>query len=317
MTPSTCETSGKSPRESALWNRRRSQILLWHGVSVTKMCGSLRVYGDRLTTDEDRAWLRGKLGGQLSATGIESSTVWAPLRRSSTKFWRSFYPEVDRCWQYGCHEDHYGRLLGWLQHVWPAVSQAEGAKCKDLTIAGSPIERIPRTCAVLWYRETPLPLSKAFETRNGSDAFQSLFDFFCMRSWKRLADKKREKESGQESFCPDQQYECFGILSTKLLKGRKCTILLSCVVNPPKPPLSTMKSSVWLKTRVKVLLFTFEGRCWAKATNPPESFYFPKNLRASWLCACPARLPQVMARFCQAWSFRWPDGLSRQYLCNT
>lgn len=32
------------------------------------------------------------------------------------------------------------------------------------------------------YRETPLPLSKAFETRNGSDAFQSLFDFFCMRS---------------------------------------------------------------------------------------------------------------------------------------
>ena len=72
---------------------------------------------------------------------------------------------------------------------------------------------------------------------------------------------KREKESGQESFCPDQQYECFGILSTKLLKGRKCTILLSCVVNPPKPPLSTMKSSVWLKTRVKVLLFTFEGRC--------------------------------------------------------
>ena len=76
-----------------------------------------------------------------------------------------------------------------------------------------------------------------------------------------LQTKRERKRVAKKVFVPDQQYECFGILSTKLLKGRKCTILLSCVVNPPKPPLSTMKSSVWLKTRVKVLLFTFEGRC--------------------------------------------------------
>lgn len=49
------------------------------------MCGSLRVYGDRLTTDEDRAWLRGKLGGQLSATGIDP-TVFDSLSASSQIF---------------------------------------------------------------------------------------------------------------------------------------------------------------------------------------------------------------------------------------
>lgn len=48
------------------------------------MCGSLRVYGDRLTTDEDRAWLR-KLGGQLSATGIDP-TVFDSLSASSQIF---------------------------------------------------------------------------------------------------------------------------------------------------------------------------------------------------------------------------------------
>ena len=44
---------------------------------------NVRVYGDRLTTDEDRAWLRGKLGGQLSATfeidptGFDSLSAWS------------------------------------------------------------------------------------------------------------------------------------------------------------------------------------------------------------------------------------------------
>lgn len=46
---------------------------------------NVRVYGDRLTTDEDRAWLRGKLGGQLSATFGIDPTVFDSLSTWSSQ----------------------------------------------------------------------------------------------------------------------------------------------------------------------------------------------------------------------------------------
>ena len=38
---------------------------------------NIRVYGDRLTTEEDRGWLRGKLDGQLkNSFGLDPLTVF-------------------------------------------------------------------------------------------------------------------------------------------------------------------------------------------------------------------------------------------------
>ena len=61
---------------------------------------NVRVYGDRLTTDEDRAWLRGKLDGQLSATfGVNPVAVFDKERLVFADFMSSsgdrFYSEVD------------------------------------------------------------------------------------------------------------------------------------------------------------------------------------------------------------------------------